>query len=535
MNYAWVIDQTKCIGCHACSTACKSENDVPLGVHRTWVKAVEVGEFPNVRRHFAVLRCNHCADPPCVHICPVKAMYQRADGIVDIAHDRCIGCKACMQACPYDAIHIDPAENTVAKCHFCAHRIDKGLLPACVVICPVEALVFGDMDDPRSRVSRYLGSTPVTVRRPEQATRPKAFYVGAHEAALDPLAAAHEDTYMWAERQQGTAKDHSGDFSVWSLLRSSRASGNGRRGGATKNQPPPTRSRTPRSRMPKARVAYDVHHLITWKARVSGYLWTKSVAAGSVFIAAAALLFGVGGSDALLSTVAPIVGLVALSVTGLLLVADLKRPERFWFILFKPQWRSWLTRGAYIITGYGAALGIWLLVALAGRPPAALLLWATLVLAFGTAVYTAFLFAQCEARDLWQSPLLGLELAIQMIVGGAGSLALVGLAVSTSDPVIDLLRTALLWALGIHLVAVLLGEASARHGSSNAAAAAAVMTHGRYAPLFWGSLALGAILPIVLLGTMGDAGLPLAAGLGLAGLLAYEHAFVMAGQAVPIS
>ncbi len=131
MNYAWVIDQTKCIGCHACSTACKSENDVPLGVHRTWVKAVEVGEFPNVRRHFAVLRCNHCADPPCVHICPVKAMYQREDGIVDIAHDRCIGCKACMQACPYDAIHIDPAENTVAKCHFCAHRIDKGFGMVC--------------------------------------------------------------------------------------------------------------------------------------------------------------------------------------------------------------------------------------------------------------------------------------------------------------------------------------------------------------------------------------------------------------------
>ena len=76
MNYAWVIDQTKCIGCHACSTACKSENDVPLGVHRTWVKAVEVGQFPNVRRHFAVLRCNHCADPPCVHICPVNAMWR---------------------------------------------------------------------------------------------------------------------------------------------------------------------------------------------------------------------------------------------------------------------------------------------------------------------------------------------------------------------------------------------------------------------------------------------------------------------------
>ena len=140
-NYGFVIDQRKCIGCHACSVACKSENRVPLGVNRTWVKYVETGSFPHTRRHFQVNRCNHCANPPCVRICPVTAMYQRADGIVEFDSERCIGCKACLQACPYDAIYIDPETDTAAKCHYCAHRTDIGLEPACVIVCPTHAII----------------------------------------------------------------------------------------------------------------------------------------------------------------------------------------------------------------------------------------------------------------------------------------------------------------------------------------------------------------------------------------------------------
>src|SRR5262249_29845946 len=112
MNFAWVIDQRKCIGCHACTTACKSENEVPLSVDRTWVKYVEKGSFPNAQRHFGVLRCNHCANPPCVEICPVSAMFQRPDGVVEFNKNACIGCKACIAACPYDAIYIDPDDGT---------------------------------------------------------------------------------------------------------------------------------------------------------------------------------------------------------------------------------------------------------------------------------------------------------------------------------------------------------------------------------------------------------------------------------------
>jgi len=533
MNYAWVIDQTKCIGCHACSTACKSENDVPLGVHRTWVKNVEVGGFPNVRRHFAVLRCNHCADPPCVHICPVSAMYQRADGIVDIAHDRCIGCKACMQACPYDAIHMDPSDDTAAKCHFCAHRVDRGLLPACVVVCPVEALVFGDLDDANSRVSRIVGSTPVTVRRPEQGTRPKAFYVGAHQATLDPLAAVHENAYMWSERRPGTAKDNSHAFSVWRFLE-----GNGHHAETTAREMGGTSrsSRPPRDRMPKARVAYDVHHEITWKGKVSAYLWTKSIAAGAAFVAAVGLIFGSGDAGQLFGTAAPVIALVFLAATGALLVADLKRPERFLFVLLRPQWRSWLAKGAYIITVFGGLLTLWLAFAILGWPVPAYFLGATALAGAATAVYTAFLFGQCEARDLWQTPLLGVALLLQMLVAGAGALAIASMVWDTPPNAFVLLRWIMVGSLVGHVAAVFLGEVVARHGSSNAAAAAHVMTHGTYAPLFWTGVSIGAVVPVVLLMASGSPGVIIgSAVLSLAGLLAYEHAFVMSGQSVPIS
>ena len=127
MRYGFVLDQRKCIGCHACTVACKEENGVPLGVNRTWVKYIEKGTFPDTRRYFAVLRCNHCDDAPCVTICPTVALYRRPDGIVDFDGARCIGCKSCMQACPYDALYIDPQTQTAAKCHYCAHRVEVGL------------------------------------------------------------------------------------------------------------------------------------------------------------------------------------------------------------------------------------------------------------------------------------------------------------------------------------------------------------------------------------------------------------------------
>src|SRR4029079_6795137 len=186
-RWAKVIDQSACIGCHACTTACKSENQVPLSVTRTYVKYVDVGEFPAARRNFQVTRCNQCADAPCVTACPTGAMFKRADGIVDFDKSICIGCKACIAACPYDAIFINPEDHSAEKCNFCAHRLDVGLEPACVVVCPTQAILVGDMNDTESYVAQIINREAVAVRRPEKETLPKLFYKGAHQATLDPL------------------------------------------------------------------------------------------------------------------------------------------------------------------------------------------------------------------------------------------------------------------------------------------------------------------------------------------------------------
>src|SRR3954462_4297902 len=258
-----VLDQTRCIGCHACTTACKSENEVPIGVHRTYVKSVDVGIFPQARRAFQVTRCNQCEHAPCVAACPTAAMYQRGDGIVDFDKSICIGCKACMAACPYDAIFINPEDHSAEKCYFCAHRIDVGLEPACVIVCPTEAILIGDLNDTNSKVAQIVNREAVAVRRPEKETLPKLFYKGAHQATLDPLAARRPEggLFMWSEQQNSTEHVVAGNPN---FNNSSAA----------------------------ALLSYDVPHTIPWDWRVSLYTWTKGIAAGAYIVAALLVLFG---------------------------------------------------------------------------------------------------------------------------------------------------------------------------------------------------------------------------------------------------
>jgi Fe-S-cluster-containing dehydrogenase component/formate-dependent nitrite reductase membrane component NrfD len=501
-RWAWVIDQTRCIGCHACTTACKSENEVPVGSFRTWVKNVEVGTFPEVKRHFAVLRCNHCEEPPCVEVCPVTAMYQRPDGLVDFDHDACIGCKACMQACPYDAIYMDPDSNTAAKCNFCSHRVDEGLLPACVVVCPEEALLFGDIEDPTSKVSLALKQHDVAVRRPEQGTKPHAFYIGAHDATLEPLAARHDATYMWSDRPARDTRDRT---------------------------PLPLYNGKPAQ---PARVAYDVPRQRAWGWPVSSYIWTKGIAAGLGIVTGLADFANVGPGSSLLRVVSPLVAVVFLGFTGALLVGDLKRPERFWTILVRPQWRSWLARGAVIITIYGGALVAWLTFASPRmHEPSPVLASLLIVAGAFTAGYTAPLLAQCEGRDLWQSRLLLPHLIVHALTGGL-AVVIVMAGVSGLQPAA---RLEYVFAGAVLLTGLLaLGDAFKRHHTSNAAAAARTLTRGAQSRLFWASLVLGVAL-VVPLALAGGVWLVVAATLALAGMWLHGHAFILAGQGPPIS
>ncbi len=584
-TFAWVIDQTSCIGCHACTTACKQENEVPLGVNRTWVKYVETGTFPQTRRQIAVLRCNHCAEPPCVEVCPTSAMFRRPDGIVDFDTSRCIGCKACLQACPYDAIYIDPEEHVAEKCNFCAHRVDRGLLPACVVVCPTESLIFGDLDDPGSRASQLVSSRPTTVRRPEQGTGPKAFYLGASDAALDPLVPVHEASYMWSDRRQGGAKDHTAATAGWrtttdevDLLAKARVNGGapssaraplpmlnpdalalmslktpGVPGGA--GLPPPAaasgtafgatgggRTGNPPAalRMPKARVAYDVFHPRPWGWKVALYLWTKGIGAGAFGLVFLTATLGLAAPSQLVRLAAAFIALTGVGLTALLLVWDLKRPERFLTILYRPQWRSWLTIGAFVLIGYSGLLGLWFLGTWLGVDDRLLnaLGWPTVALAALAALYSAFLLGQCEARDLWQSPTLIVVLLAQATILGAASLLAVGVLSGAPTSIVEVGRLALVAGATVNVAALVLGEAVAKHPTTNARAAAHLLVRGPYRTNFWlGGVVAAGVVPFAVALAVPVAG-PLLVGAGLvaaAGLLWYELGYIAAGQAVPIS
>ena len=495
--WAKVIDHTRCIGCHACTTACKSENEVPLSVTRTYVKYVDAGYYPQARRSFQVTRCNQCEDAPCVTACPTAAMFRRSDGIVDFDKSICIGCKACIAACPYDAIFINPDDKSAEKCNFCAHRLDVGLEPACVVVCPTQALLVGDMNDPLSAVSQIINREAVSVRRPEKETRPKVFYKGADQVTLDPLAARRPDggLFMWSEQGDLPHQVPSGHPGPWN---SSAA----------------------------AVLSYDIPHTAPWDWRVSLYTFTKSIAAGAYLVPLLLVMSGMlTWTSSAWTFAAPIVGTLFLGITGALLVWDLEHPERFWMVLAKPQWRSWLVRGGFIITGYAAVLALHFGAVLMDRSDLTrVLAWAGGPLAVMTAIYTAYLFAQARARDLWQSPLLPPHLLVQALLAGSGALMLLtpaGLGIGA------------LWvfkgSVAVHL-ALALGEASMGHPTAHAALAASNMIRGRYATYYWGGLGL-ALAGLILVAVLPGLGVTAA----LVGLLSYEHAYVQAGQSVPLA
>jgi tetrathionate reductase subunit B len=182
-NIRWtmVIDTTRCIGCQSCSVACKRENSVPPGVFRTWVKSVEKGRFPHVGRGHIPINCNQCEDPVCVSVCPVKATYQREDGIVLVDPHRCIGCQYCKAACPYEVRFLHPQQKIISKCTLCHHRLDAGQRPACVEACPTGARIVGNGKDPKSEVSRILARQSVQVLLPQHGTNPQVYYLGLDE------------------------------------------------------------------------------------------------------------------------------------------------------------------------------------------------------------------------------------------------------------------------------------------------------------------------------------------------------------------
>ena len=218
-KYGWVIDVRRCFGCHGCEVACKSENDIPLGNYmRQTIYHDYEREQGGLARIMVPMACQHCEDAPCIKACPCGAMHKGAGGSVQVDYDSCSGHGACKEACPYGAIYIEPVANQAIKCHNCTHRVDEGMDPACVATCPSDALYFGDLNDPESKVSKMKARLEVDNEldqlRPEKGTMPRAWFASSKDRPItewEPKVPGegksyHNDAYSVYEWQKRGAK-----------------------------------------------------------------------------------------------------------------------------------------------------------------------------------------------------------------------------------------------------------------------------------------------------------------------------------------
>jgi formate-dependent nitrite reductase membrane component NrfD len=378
-----------------------------------------------------------------------------------------------------------------------------------------------------------LAKENVTVRKPEQGTAPKLFYIDGHDASMIPTATTEGDQFMWSENKPHKPQSETPRPKAKSGLSSQGAPrhGNYARGGTVAEQ--------------MVQVGYNVWHKEYWHWQVPAYIVTKDIAAGLFLMVSTLLLLGFDpGMD--LHKIA-LVSLGFTIITTAFLVLDLEKPLRFLYILFRPQWRSWLTRGAFVLIGFSLVQTLWVGIELAAvfwsegleltswRDP--LLGWG-IPLAVLTAIYTAFLFGQAEGRDLWQHPLLPIQLLVRTLLAGSAVVLLMGAQEWHHNANLQLVASVFFpVTVLINLFMVLIGEVAMPHASNVAAAAAKDIIKGRYKYWFWiGGIGIGSILPLAI-GTFSSSPLVVstAAISALVGIFILEYLFVMAPQRVPNS
>lgn len=454
-----------------------------------------------------------------------------------------------MQACPYDALYIDPETRTAAKCNYCAHRVDQGLEPACVNVCPTQAIISGDLDNPESEISRLKSREVVSVRKPEKATKPALFYIDGDRSSLEPTATEVIGQSMWG--QQNTGVGHYAKFVEQRVNERVSESENhpldqlhnlldlGDRSDGVVNPDPRNEKHTANTKAVQDELARRVYDSpgkgILWGWQVSAYVWTKSISAGVAMVTSAAALSGLAVVDRAVQWTTIVVALIFLAITGFLLTIDLDQPKRFLYVLLRPQWKSWLVKGAYIIMAYSILLLLWPVFGLYSPdddPPR--LLWLILPIAALTAVYTAFLFAQAKGRDFWQSPLLSVHMLLHSAIAGMAIFAALLPFIGDSTWQTFVVRG--LAGLLIGKLIIDWFELSTTHATADSKRAAHMITHGRYANLYWfGVVLVGCAVPIALSMVPSVWVVMLAGLIALAGLYIAEHIWVRAPQQIPLS
>jgi formate-dependent nitrite reductase membrane component NrfD/ferredoxin len=472
-------------------------------------------------------------------------MYQRNDGIVEFDPSICIGCKSCMQACPYDAVYLDPETNAAAKCTFCAHRIEVGLEPACVIVCPEHAILAGDLNDPASEITRKLSTAQATVLKPEQGTGPKLFYISGNDWSLHPSASSASGTYMWADKitEQNVSAYEASTIAL-PVLRSKSGAPirTPQEQGHPQNGPIQIGGVVAEHMV---QTAYNAQHKIQWHWQLPTYLVTKNIAGGLFMLLCLGSMFNLINYDPATFLVMGFTAMVFMLATVILLIKDLSQPKRFLNILLHPQWKSWVARGAYILVGFTAIAGLWWLLEGASfiglsspwtsfmlRPVFA---WITFPFALFAVIYSAFLLGQAEGRDMWQSSLLPFQLLAQSImVSSSVFLALYAIpALRLPQGADGFLRTLLPVSIVVNLILTLSPKFTS-FATDTALLASREMTHGRYRNHFWwGGVGLGHILPLALFFFISST-LPIALA-SIIGLFFYEYAFTMAPQRIPNS
>jgi len=424
-----------------------------------------------------------------------------------------------MQACPYDALYIDPETNTAAKCNYCAHRVDIGLEPACVNVCPEHAIISGDMDDPDSEIAQLISLEQVTVRKPEKGTIPNVFYIDGDMASLNPEVTERNEQYIWSQQAAGVghfakyAEDRLGTSDLVQMLEELNAKDRMPMSPALDKEMGTTKPTSQHSAdrqvktvevlmgTAKAKRVYDSPDQgILWGWEVSGYVWTKAISAGAILVPFIAELFGWAVLDTTTMYISGIVSLVFLLATGVLLVMDLDQPMRFAYVLLRPQWDSWLVRGAYAITVFGGMVALMLAAVFFGwNDVVYIAFWGSAISAVIVAIYTAFLFAQAKGRDFWQSPAMAPHMMVHSLMAGAAVFVLAGLITDTSAQWLTYLETILMVTV-VGNILIMTVELTVTHPTNDAKRVVKMITDGRYRNSFWfGAMLLGNVIPLLLL------------------------------------